>query len=143
MHSPSIDLLMFCWIGHDFLVVHWQSIGYGILIRAEQIVSWHMSWFRVLKWREMGGYNNLLTLVICLDQLLALKIYSNFNLKSKVANLFIYSLILYSSLFISSSRGGQCVKELRIHVRTTTMLYGGITFTFFPHAIIIWFSTFG
>ena len=26
------------------------------------------------------------------------------------------------------SHGGQCVKELRIHVRTTTILYGGITF---------------
>ena len=27
-----------------------------------------------------------------------------------------------------SSRGGQCVKKLRIYVRATTILYGGITF---------------
>ena len=29
------------------------------------------------------------------------------------------------------SHGGQCVKELRIHVQPTTILYGGIAFNFF------------
>ena len=34
---------------------------------------------------------------------------------------------------------GQCVKKLRIYVRTTIILYGGITFNspFFSHAIIM------
>ena len=43
---------------------------------------------------------------------------------------------------IVSPGGGHCVKELRIHVRTTTILYGSITFTFFStcyHYIILYF----
>ena len=42
-------------------------------------------------------------------------------------------------------RGGQCVKKLRIYVRTTTILYGGITFKslfFFTcyHYVIFYFG---
>ena len=33
--------------------------------------------------------------------------------------------------------GGQCVKTLRIYLRTTTILYGGIILNCISHALII------
>ena len=38
----------------------------------------------------------------------------------------------YNSYYIVSTGGGdQCVEKLRIYMRTTTILYGSITFKFF------------
>ena len=44
---------------------------------------------------------------------------------------------------VCNPRGSQCVKKLRIYVRTTTILYGGITFNFFftcYHYVIFYFG---
>ena len=51
----------------------WDCIPIG----SKPVVSWHMSWFWVLKWGEMSGYGRLWTSVMCAGQLLAMKFHSD------------------------------------------------------------------
>ena len=47
--------------------------------------------------------------------------------------------LMYLDATKSPGGGGSVLKKLRIYMRTTTILYGGITFNFlfFPHPIIM------